>query len=126
MIDQRRVGIKDETKLYGVEATRQDCTRPCAAGDLMNNKIMVRASLDSILKWDFDRILVGHGRNIETGGKAALRSQFSCSRRKAGRSRPVQFGIALLLGVSSPARVVYAFDFACASTNTTHSGMTTL
>jgi hypothetical protein len=37
----------------------------------------VRASLDRILAWDFDRIIVGHGRNIETGGKQVFREAFS-------------------------------------------------
>jgi hypothetical protein len=28
-----------------------------------------RAAIDRILSWDFDRIVVGHGPNIETGGR---------------------------------------------------------
>lgn len=44
---------------------------------LMQDKAAVRASLDAILAWDFDRIIVGHGRNIETGGKSALREAFA-------------------------------------------------
>lgn len=35
-----------------------------------------RASLDRLLAADFDRVLVGHGRNLESGGKAALREAF--------------------------------------------------
>ena len=34
-------------------------------------------SIDAILAWDFDRIIVGHGTTIETGGKAALRDAFA-------------------------------------------------
>jgi hypothetical protein len=44
---------------------------------LMRDRAAVRASLERILAWDFDRILVGHGRNIETGGKPALRAAFA-------------------------------------------------
>lgn len=43
----------------------------------MHDRAAVRASIDLLLKWDFDRIIVGHGRNIETGGKEALRSAFA-------------------------------------------------
>jgi hypothetical protein len=43
---------------------------------LMRDRRAVRASIDAILDWDFDRIVVGHGTNIETGGKAALRETF--------------------------------------------------
>lgn len=43
----------------------------------MKDRAAVRTSLDTILAWDFDRIIVGHGRNIETGGKAALRAAFA-------------------------------------------------
>jgi hypothetical protein len=31
-----------------------------------------RASLDRVLAWDFDRVVVCHGAVLETGGKAAL------------------------------------------------------
>lgn len=41
------------------------------------DRAAVRASLDRILAWDFDRIIVGHGRNIESGGKDALRAAFA-------------------------------------------------
>ena len=44
---------------------------------LMRDKAAVRASVDIILRWDFDRIIVGHGRNIETNGKAAFREAFA-------------------------------------------------
>jgi hypothetical protein len=35
------------------------------------------SSLRQILTWDFDRIIVGHGDPIRSGGKAKLRSAFS-------------------------------------------------
>jgi hypothetical protein len=44
---------------------------------LMRDRAAVRASLDRILAWDFDRILVGHGRNVDAGGQAALRDAFA-------------------------------------------------
>jgi hypothetical protein len=44
---------------------------------LMRDKPAVRASLDLILEWDFDRVIVGHGRNIETGGKAVFRQAYA-------------------------------------------------
>ncbi len=44
---------------------------------LMRDRPAVRASLDLVLAWDFDRVIVGHGRNIETGGKDALRRAFA-------------------------------------------------
>ena len=44
---------------------------------LMKDRAAVRASIEHILDWDFDRIIVGHGRNIETGGKAIFREAFA-------------------------------------------------
>ncbi|MDF1798425.1 MAG: DUF4336 domain-containing protein [Planctomycetota bacterium] len=35
-----------------------------------------RASLAKLLAWDFDRVLIAHGRNIETGGRAELERAF--------------------------------------------------
>jgi len=37
----------------------------------------LRASLDRILSWDFDRVTVAHGEILETGGRAAVRSGFA-------------------------------------------------
>ena len=37
----------------------------------------LRASLDRILAWDFDRVTVAHGEILETGGRAALRAGFA-------------------------------------------------
>jgi hypothetical protein len=50
-------------------------SRLCKA--LMRDKVAVRASLDQILRWDFDRIIVGHGKNLETGGKEIFRTAFA-------------------------------------------------
>ena len=43
----------------------------------MRDKAAVRASLDYILSWDFDRVIVGHGKNLETGGKEIFRGAFA-------------------------------------------------
>lgn len=37
----------------------------------------VRASVDRILAWDFDRVTVAHGEILESGGRAALRASFA-------------------------------------------------
>jgi hypothetical protein len=39
----------------------------------ITDKAAARASTDHILAWDFDRIIVGHGDVLPTGGHAALR-----------------------------------------------------
>lgn len=44
---------------------------------LMKNRAAVRASIDEIMRWDFDRIVVGHGDNIESHGREAFRNAFS-------------------------------------------------
>ena len=47
------------------------------AKSMMKDRAAVRASLDHILSWDFDRIIVGHGDNVESHGGDVLRSAFS-------------------------------------------------
>ena len=37
----------------------------------------LRASLDRVLAWDFDRVTVTHGEPLETGGKEALRRAYA-------------------------------------------------
>lgn len=37
----------------------------------------LRASINHVLAWDFDRLVVSHGANIETGGKDTLRTAFA-------------------------------------------------
>ena len=41
------------------------------------DKTQARASLERILSWDFDRIVLAHGPVVETGGKAILRDVYS-------------------------------------------------
>lgn len=36
-----------------------------------------RASLEAILRWDFDRVIVSHGEVLERGGQAAMREAFA-------------------------------------------------
>lgn len=44
---------------------------------MMKDRAAVRASLDTILSWDFDRIIVGHGRNVEFDGKRVFREAYA-------------------------------------------------
>jgi hypothetical protein len=39
---------------------------------LLGERDGVRAAIERILAWDFDRIVVGHGPMVETGGRAAF------------------------------------------------------
>lgn len=36
-----------------------------------------RESLNAVLAWDFDRVIVGHGENIASGGREVLRRAFA-------------------------------------------------
>jgi hypothetical protein len=49
-------------------------TRFCRS--MIRDRTAFRASLQRVLAWEFDRILVGHGEEIPTGGRAALRDAF--------------------------------------------------
>jgi hypothetical protein len=42
-----------------------------------HDKAAARASVERILSWDFDRILLCHGPIVESGGKAVFREAFS-------------------------------------------------
>lgn len=44
---------------------------------MMRDRAAVRASLDRILEWDFQRVIVGHGRNIEMDAKQRFREAFA-------------------------------------------------
>ena len=39
----------------------------------VRDKPAARASVERILDWDFDRLIVGHGDIVETGGEEAFR-----------------------------------------------------
>ncbi|MGB8168511.1 MAG: hypothetical protein WCF18_13520 [Chthoniobacteraceae bacterium] len=47
-------------------------SRPFKAG--VNDEVAFKKSIATILSWDFDRVIVGHGEVIESGGNAKLRS----------------------------------------------------
>ncbi len=44
---------------------------------VIKDRAALRRSIDHLLDWDFDAILVSHGRNVKTGGKALLRDAFA-------------------------------------------------
>ena len=44
---------------------------------ITQDRAALRASINHVLAWDFDRIVVSHGANIETGGKDTLRTAFA-------------------------------------------------
>lgn len=39
----------------------------------IKDRAALRASLDTVLAWNFDRIVLSHGRNVDRGGKELLR-----------------------------------------------------
>ena len=43
----------------------------------IKDRVAFRSSLDHIFAWDFDRLIVSHGRNLESGAKDALRMAFA-------------------------------------------------
>lgn len=43
---------------------------------LIRDRAAARASLDRILAWDFDRVVVSHGKILEAGGREALRQGY--------------------------------------------------
>jgi hypothetical protein len=43
----------------------------------LRNRVAARRSLDRILGWDFDRIIVGHGELLETGGHGTFRDAYA-------------------------------------------------
>ncbi len=44
---------------------------------LIRDRAAARRSLERILEWDFDRVVVAHGDLLETGGREALRAGYS-------------------------------------------------
>ena len=47
------------------------------ARSFIRDKAALRSSLDRVLEWDFDRVVVTHGDVLETGGREALRDAFA-------------------------------------------------
>jgi hypothetical protein len=44
----------------------------------IKDQAALRASLDTMLAWDFERVVVSHGRNLDSGAKDALRLALAC------------------------------------------------
>jgi hypothetical protein len=43
----------------------------------IRDKAACRRSIDRILEWDFERVVVTHGEVLESGGREALRSAYA-------------------------------------------------
>ena len=54
------------------------------------DKAAAKASLERVLSWDFDRIVMAHGRIIETGGKAVFEQAYSFLSRPPRRTESKQ------------------------------------
>jgi hypothetical protein len=44
---------------------------------LVRDRVAARASLERILGWDFDRVVMAHGVVLESGGREALRRGYA-------------------------------------------------
>lgn len=44
---------------------------------LISDRSAFRGSMERVLSWDFDRVILGHGANIEVGGKQRVREAFA-------------------------------------------------
>jgi glyoxylase-like metal-dependent hydrolase (beta-lactamase superfamily II) len=49
---------------------------------LIRDRAAARASLERILAWDFDRVIVSHGDVQETGGYPLMRDGYAWLRRE--------------------------------------------
>lgn len=56
------------------------------------DKAAARASLERVLSWDFERIVLAHGRVVETGGKAVFEHAYSFLSRATRRTESWQKG----------------------------------
>ena len=54
------------------------------------DKAAAKASLERVLSWDFERIVMAHGRVIETGGKAMFEHAYSFLSRATRRTKSRQ------------------------------------
>ena len=41
------------------------------------DKVKSRSSIDRLLEWDFDRVILAHGEVLETGGREAVANSFN-------------------------------------------------
>ena len=49
---------------------------PCRVRLLIRDRGAARRSLDEILRWDFDRVIVTHGIVLQQSGKRVVRAAF--------------------------------------------------
>ena len=42
----------------------------------IKDKTVFRESLARVMRWDFDRVVMSHGRVLETGGRERIRQAF--------------------------------------------------
>jgi Domain of unknown function (DUF4336) len=65
------------TKLsFGAIGAYPGCNIPWFYRLAPKSRRYLRDKIDRILDWDFDRLIVGHGGVLETGGKNALRNAY--------------------------------------------------
>ena len=53
---------------------------------LIRDRRAARESLERILAWDFDRVVVAHGDVLESGGREALREGYAWLLRRGART----------------------------------------
>ena len=51
-------------------------SRPPTQQPAIKDKSAFRASLARVMQWDFDRVVMSHGRVLETDGKAQMKKSF--------------------------------------------------
>ena len=44
---------------------------------MIKDRAALRSSFDHVLAWDFDAIVLSHGANLASGGRARLREVFA-------------------------------------------------
>jgi hypothetical protein len=49
----------------------------------IGEKSAMRRSIDHLLTWDFDRVVLAHGEIVETGGREGLRSAFAWMKQES-------------------------------------------
>lgn len=62
-------------RLFGwaaVKSQRHEPGLPRSETHAIEDQAAFRVSMDTVLGWDFDRVIVAHGEPIETDGKAKL------------------------------------------------------